>query len=52
MEHGGNDLQITHIDSQNLSENAPHFALDVSVSLAVCMRGKFILSAQNKDLGA
>ncbi|ACA31896.1 filamentous haemagglutinin family outer membrane protein [Histophilus somni 2336] len=50
MEHGGNDLQITHIDSQNLSENAPHFALDVS-ELGGMYAGKIHLVGTEQGLG-
>lgn len=50
MEHGGNDLQIIHIDSQNLSENAPHFALDVS-ELGGMYAGKIHLVGTEQGLG-
>ncbi|MFZ7203305.1 hemagglutinin repeat-containing protein [Avibacterium avium] len=43
-------LQITRIDSQNLSENTPHFALDVS-ELGGMYAGKIHLVGTDQGLG-
>ncbi|WP_410683511.1 two-partner secretion domain-containing protein [Avibacterium paragallinarum] len=45
-----NELQITRIDSQNLSENTPHFALDVS-ELGGMYAGKIHLVGTEQGLG-
>ncbi|MFU2021250.1 filamentous hemagglutinin N-terminal domain-containing protein, partial [Avibacterium paragallinarum] len=50
LANGDSELQITRIDSQNLSENTPHFALDVS-ELGGMYAGKIHLVGTEQGLG-
>ncbi|MFU2077868.1 hemagglutinin repeat-containing protein [Avibacterium endocarditidis] len=50
LANADSELQITRIDSQNLSENTPHFALDVS-ELGGMYAGKIHLVGTEQGLG-
>lgn len=50
LANADSELQITRIDSQNLSENAPHFVLDVS-ELGGMYAGKIHLVGTEQGLG-